>query len=246
MNDLLDRVLAAHGGLDRWDRISGLTARLSLGGPFWASRGWPDACAEQTVVLDTRTERISYQPFPGPGMVSEFTTAPEQIIIKDADANVAAERVDPRAGFPLPFNALDTRWDAVQVTYFASCAMWNYLTEPFVFTYPGVATEEIEPWDEAGDTWRRLAVTFPPSLPNHNRDQVFYYDSDFLLRRMDYSPDVTGHPPIAHYTHDYKTFESLAFPTRRLVHLRGPDGVANQDFAPITIDIHDVTVATPT
>lgn len=244
MDDLLEKVLAAHGGLDTWARISTLTARLSLGGPFWAARGWPDAAAEQTVILDTRNERITYQPFPGPGMASEFTSDPERIAIKDADSNVTEERVNPRGGFPFPFDSRTTRWDAVQVAYFASCAMWNYLTEPFVFTYPGVVAEEIDPWDEAGDTWRRLAVTFPESLPNHNPDQVFYYDSKFLLRRMDYSPDVTGHPPIAHYTHDYKTFAGLSFPTRRLVHLRGPDGVANQDFAPITVDIHHIT-ATP-
>jgi len=46
--------------------------------------------------------------------------------------------------------------------------MWNYLTEPFVFTYPGVETREIEPWREDGETWRRLTVTFPETIANHN------------------------------------------------------------------------------
>jgi hypothetical protein len=45
---------------------------------------------------------------------------------------------------------------------------------------------------------------FPPHLPNHNPDQTFYYDDNLLLRRMDYSPDVTGSSPIAHYTFDPK------------------------------------------
>jgi hypothetical protein len=57
-----------------------------------------------------------------------------------------------------------------------SAAVSNHLTEPFVFTYPGVNTHEIEPWQENGETWRRLAVTFPPSNANHNPDQGFYYD----------------------------------------------------------------------
>jgi hypothetical protein len=30
--------------------------------------------------------------------------------------------------------------------------------------------------------------------------QVFYYDGELLLRRMDYSPEVTGGPPVAHST----------------------------------------------
>jgi hypothetical protein len=81
-----------------------------------------------------------------------------------------------------------TTWDAVQVAYFTSVATWHYLTAPFVFTYAGVTAKEIEPWDEHGATWRRLAVTFPPGIANHTPDQVFYYDEHFMLRRLDYSP----------------------------------------------------------
>jgi hypothetical protein len=96
---------------------------------------------------------------------------------------------------------------------------------------------------EDGQTWRRLAVTFPKTIANHNADQVFYYDDAFMQRRMDYSPDVTGNPPIAHYTHDYKTFDRFVFPTRRLVYLHDANGVADKGFAPITIDVAAVTVA---
>jgi hypothetical protein len=35
MDDLLDRVLDAHGGLEAWMETTTLTAQLSLGGPFW-------------------------------------------------------------------------------------------------------------------------------------------------------------------------------------------------------------------
>jgi hypothetical protein len=30
--------------------------------------------------------------------------------------------------------------------------MWNYLTTPFLLTYPGVQTREISPWQEDGQT----------------------------------------------------------------------------------------------
>ena len=52
-------------------------------------------------------------------------------------------------------------WDALQVGYFLSYGMWNYLTTPFLLTYPGVQAREISPWQEDGQTWRRLHVTFP-------------------------------------------------------------------------------------
>jgi hypothetical protein len=71
---------------------------------------------------------------------------------------------------------------------------------------------------------------------NHNPDQVFYYDENFMQRRMDYSPYVTGSPPVAHYTHDPKTFDGFVFPTRRRVHHYDAAGVADQSSAAITID----------
>jgi catechol 2,3-dioxygenase-like lactoylglutathione lyase family enzyme len=59
---------------------------------------------------------------------------------------------------------------------------------------------------------------------------------------MDYSPHVTGSPRIADYTHDAKAFDGFVFPTRRRVHLYDEDGRADQSFAPITLDVADVTV----
>jgi hypothetical protein len=114
-----------------------------------------------------------------------------------------------------------------------------------VFSYPDVEAKEIDPWEESGETWRRLAVTFPPSIANHNPDQVFYYDEKFMQRRLDYSPEVTGRPPIAQYTHDPKTFDGFVFPTRRLVHLHDQDGIADQSLALITVDLDDIAVTGP-
>ena len=116
---------------------------------------------------------------------------------------------------------------------------WNDLTAPFVIADLGVEAHEIEPWQEDGQTWRRLSVSFPESIANHNREQVFYYDHDFYQRRMDQQPDGTG-TPIAHYTHNPQYFGGFLFYTLRLVHLRAADNVADRDFAPITIDIASV------
>jgi hypothetical protein len=85
-------------------------------------------------------------------------------------------------------------------------------------------------------------VTFPKTIANHNADQVFYYDDAFMQRRMDYAPDVTGKAPVAHYTHDHKTFDGFVFPTRRLIHLHDASGVADQGFTPITVDVASVTL----
>jgi len=242
MDKLLADVMDAHGGLQEWAKATGLTARMSLGGPFWAARGWPGVYDDVTVTIDPRRQYIRFAPFTAPDRMSSLRVGPERLTITDLDGRVVEERTDPRASFPLAFDPAATLWDAVQVAYFTSAAVWNYMMEPFVFAQPGVEAREIEPWTEGGKTWRRLAVRFPRTIANHNADQTFYYDDAFMQTRMDYSPDVTGRPPVAHYSSNPKSFDGFTFPTRRRVHLHDEHGIADQQFAPITIDVVEVRV----
>lgn len=129
----------------------------------------------------------------------------------------------------------------MQVAYFSSYALWNYLTTPFLFTYPGVQAREIEPWQEEGQTWRRLRVTYPPTIATHTPEQTFYYDADGMQRRLDDVVQVNGNAVIAHYTDEPKTFGGLLFPTRR-VYRRLLDGTAGRSRAAITIDIADIAI----
>jgi hypothetical protein len=134
----------------------------------------------------------------------------------------------------------NSAWGALHLGYFLGYACWNYFTAPFVFSYPGVQAREIEPWHEAGQTWRRLQVRFPAQIVTHNPDQVFYFDASGVQRRMDYVTEVNGSALIGHYTSRYKTFDGLAVATRRRVFRRNPDNTVNLNLPSITLDIHDV------
>jgi hypothetical protein len=46
--------------------------------------------------------------------------------------------------------------------------MWNYPTTPFLLAYPGVQVREISPWQQYGQTWRRLHASFPASITTHS------------------------------------------------------------------------------
>jgi hypothetical protein len=243
MDTLLGLVLSAHGGLENWRKVTGMRAEMSIGGPFWAARGWPDLYDQQVVTADPHREHVTIAPFTATDRLSVLDVRPERVAIMTRGGVLVEERLIPRGSFPTIFVDSSTRWDAIQVAYFTSAAVWNYLTAPFLFAHPGVEAREIAPWTEDGQSWRRLAVTFPRTNANHNADQIFYFDDRFMQRRMDYSPDVTGNPPVAHYTHDHRTFDGFVFPTRRRVHLHDSSGVADQQFAPITIDLTSVTVA---
>jgi hypothetical protein len=110
---------------------------------------------------------------------------------------------------------------------------------------PGIRAGEISPWQEDGQTWRRLHVTFPPEITTHSAEQVFYFGTDGLLRRLDYTTEVNADHAVAHYTEGYKTLDGLAFPTRRRVYRRNPRGTPDRSLTAITLDIHDITTGWP-
>ena len=118
--------------------------------------------------------------------------------------------------------------------------MWTYLTAPFLFAMDGVATEELPPWHENGELWRRLKVAFPPSIATHGTIQTFYVGSDGLLTRHDYDADVLGGTLAAHYLHDYQEVSGVLVPTRRRVLGRMPDGTPAPSPLIVAIDLSDV------
>jgi hypothetical protein len=240
MDELLARVLDAHGGLDRWSGITRLTAQMSIGGPIWAAKGWPGALVHETVEMHAHREHSEFTPFTKPDRRLAFDGNPEKVTVLGARGQVIEQRDDPRAAFNTHLRT--TPWDAMHLGYFIGYAFWNYLTTPFVFTYPAVQAREIKPWHEAGQTWRRLAVTFPDTIATHNPEQVYYYDPDGMQRRMDYVTEVLGSSLVAHYTSQHRDFDGFMFPTRRRVFRRNFDGTANVNAPSITIDIHKIIV----
>ena len=237
MNDLLELAVKAHGGLDRWQQLTEITAHVSISGTLWGRKGHPDALVDTHVTLDPHRQRITYDPFLHEGRRSVFL--PDHTVIETQDGRMAAERHNPKAAFAGHTSA--TPWDELHVAYFSGYAMWNYLTLPFLLTGPDFQSHELEPWQEQGQTWRRLAVTFPDGLATHNRNQTFYFDDTGLLRRHDYNADVFGGAAAANYSDKHRTFGGIVFPTRRRVLPRKPDGTTLPEPVLVSIDLLEVT-----
>jgi hypothetical protein len=218
MNDLLDGVYEAHGGLERWRRLTQVRFTGSAGGKLPWPR--PDFMASTGATADTRVERVLFQPFGAPDRRGLFT--PGHVEIQDAAGTVLAARDDPRQAFAAyPPGRL---FDELDAAYSAGHTFWTYLTIPFLCAWDGVQAEGIEPWQENGETWRRLRVEFPDDIATQSTVQTLCSGPDNLLRRHDYSAEILGGSATAHYTMDYRTFDGFGFPTRRRVKRRQPDG----------------------
>jgi hypothetical protein len=219
---LLDEVLDAHGGVERWREAARISARVRSGGFLVRTRMPGNRFADYELTVDVAGRRAVMDPFPSDGERGVFDRGEARI--EGEDGEVVESRTDPRAAFTGASGLRrNLRWDALDATYFAGYAMWNYLTTPFLLTLDGVEVREREPWSEGDGTWRRLAATFPANLDTHSANQTFYFDSRGLLRRHDYVARVVGGwARGAHYCADHTESGGLAFPTRRWVRPIGP------------------------
>jgi hypothetical protein len=236
MSDLAMLAMDAHGGLGQWRKLSTVSARLLQAGVLWPLKGQDGVLRDVHITVDLRREWASHRPFGHPNRHTSFQ--PDRVAIETSSGDVVEERLDPRESFK--GHALDTPWDQLQLAYFAGYAMWTYLNTPFLFALPGVETEELAPWQENGETWRRLRVTFPTSIATHSAQQSFYFDPQGLLKRHDYEVDIAGGTPAAHYVSELKAFSGIKVPTRHAIFGRQPDGRPVPTPLVVSIDISDV------
>lgn len=236
MNSLVQLTIDVHGGLERWQKLQHVSAHLKNGGILWALKHQAGVLEDVDVRVALARQWVSHSPFGAPDRRTSFE--PQRVAIETTDGRLVEERLQPRDSFA--GHRVDTPWDRLQLAYFAGYAMWTYLTTPFLFTMDGVASEELEPWHENGETWRRLKVTFPPAIATHSTVQTFYFDLEGMIRRHDYDADVLGGVPAAHYVHEYQEFSGILVPTRRQVLGRNADGTAAPEPSIVTIDLSDV------
>jgi hypothetical protein len=219
MTDLLDETLAADGGLARWKELTNVHTHLASTGAVWAVKGQTGLFGSVDVDVDPHEQFVAATPFVHDGWRGIFER--DRVRVENTAGEVEEERVRPRSSFD--GHELKTQWDHLHAIYFGGAALWTYVTLPFVLAQPGFTTEEIEPWKENDESWRRLRVTFPKTIATHCSEQVLYIDDAGLIRRHDYTAEVTAGGPGAHYLHGHREFDGIVFPTRRQVFPRQPD-----------------------
>jgi hypothetical protein len=239
---LLDEVLDAHGGGERWRAARRISARVRTGGLLVRTRMAGSRFADCRFEVEVAEPRAVADPFPREGERAVFDRG--AVRVETADGEVLESRTEPRrAFFGLSGMRRNLRWDALDSIYFAGYAMWNYLTTPLLLTRQGVEVTEGEPWPAGGETWRRLQVRFPDGLDTHSREQTFYFDDDRMLRRHDYVAQVIGGwAHAAHMCADHVESGGIVFPTRRWVRPIGRGNRALRFPTMVSLDLSRIEV----
>lgn len=219
---LLEEVIDAHGGRERWDRVQTLECRLRLIGRLLAMKFRSPRLRHIHVRVDARQVRTVIENFPRDGVRGVFE--PDRVWLETSDGVLLEERRITRDSTgQVPRRMI---WDDFDLLYFFGYVAWNYLLTPYLFLLPGFESREVSPWREAdGTVWRGLRVRYPLGFPAHCREQTLYFAADGVLRRLDYTAEVFS--PLArgaHYCEQHKTYDGLVFPTYRRVFVRGPGG----------------------
>jgi hypothetical protein len=245
MSGLLDEVFAAHGGVERWRTVTAVTARGTFGG-LLRSRLPGNRMANVAV-------RVRVQPGEQHAVFQGFPEEDQRAVFDRGDVRIesrAGKLIESRRNARAAFAGLsglrrNLRWDALDAAYFAGYAWWNYLSTPILLTREGVTTTEGDTWQEGGEQWRRLDVSFPRDIHTHSQRQTFYVDRAGLIRRHDYVAQPVGRwARAAHYCSDHRLADGLVFPTRRRVRPRGPGGRSLPKPILVALDIDQIEVET--
>ncbi|WP_433709629.1 hypothetical protein ACQP2U_24495 [Nocardia sp. CA-084685] len=234
MNDLLATAVAAHGGLDRWNRIRAVRVGAAITGAFWQIKGKDDALTNIRFEVDTTRERLTMD-FVGQDRRSVFE--PDRVVLQQPDGTVVDARDDPERSFD--GHQFQTPWDDLHLAYFTGEALWTYLNTPFLLTWPGFVCEEIAPIEANGETWRRLEVIFPDHIKSHTRSQVFCFGPDGLLRRHDFTIDIVDRATESQlYAADYRDIDGIIIPATRRAYVPGTD----DKVVMVAIDMAEIAV----
>ncbi len=240
MEELLTKAIDAHGGLEQWNRFIRVQTTILSGGQLFTMQGSPQDPQPRTMTVWLHEQRASMRPFGANDQFTDFTSTRVAVL------NEAGKVIMERNGTPeeLHQQMKHGLWGPLGRATFNGYAMWNYMTTPFFMTMPGFEVNEIEPCKERDEYWRVLQVRFPEMIMGHSPVQEFYFDSAFLLRRLDYTVDVAVEEKntfnVAQYVYDHKEVQGLKIPTTRRMYKRDENGRPIMDELMIWIDLSGI------
>jgi hypothetical protein len=122
MSELLDLVLRAHGGLDRWNSFNKVSAKFVAGGGLLPMKGLEADPNPLDGTVTIHEESTVIRPFGRPDWRMMFT--PNCVSIETTAGVVVRERANPRAAFA--GHTMNTPWDVLHRAYFNGYARWTY------------------------------------------------------------------------------------------------------------------------
>jgi hypothetical protein len=221
MGVLSDAVTAA-GGHERWNRLNGFTAHMSMSGALIAEKYIEGSLKDIVVEGSTRDQRVRIAGIDGRDDRAIFR--PDWVGLEDAQGRLISKRDWPGRHFAQQCHA---PWDLLHLAYYCGFAAWNYMTAPFLFQMPNVLVQELPTDSGSGRPWRKLLVEFPEAIATHCPRQTVHFDQRGLLRQFDFVAKEIGNLAVTQTVDAHQEFSGIIIPTLRRARVLEPDGSAS-------------------
>lgn len=229
---LVERVVDAYGGEERWRAARAVETRISMGGLLLRLKGHgPDSLRTMSARTEIARPYVRVESIDGRGNVGVLDG--QTVRLEDPGGGVLEERRDIRSSLSRGKRLI--RWDRLDAFYFIGYTQWTYNAFPALLWRDDVKHRQVS------DTV--LELEFATDLPTHSRVQRYHVDrTTGLLRQLDYTAEVFGTwANAAHVVEEHGIWEGIPFPSKRRVWSRKRDGNPRTSPAPlmISLDVHD-------
>ncbi|TGM61577.1 hypothetical protein [Leptospira adleri] len=209
----IEKIIDRYGGGKLWDRLESIDLNLlSLGGPLLEFKGINRTFLKpHTLRITPKKFLAEFFEYPAPGKKTVYRNGAVDVF----DSNEKE----------ITFNLLNYRntfhglkkyrlWTSLDASYFFGYAIVQYLSIPFL----------LKEFSVREAVWKggvRIDAEFPDTMHVHCRKQSYYFDSQGLLVRNDYTANVVGAwAHGSHFTEEYREVDGLPIATRRNVFVR--------------------------
>jgi hypothetical protein len=224
-----ERALDAYGGAARWKSASTLRVVLSASGVAFRLK-WQPALVRARQEHAVHEPRVRCAGIDRAGNIG-ILEGPD-VRLEAPDGRPLGARLDARSFFGPGRRLL--WWDALDQTYFACYAAWNY------FTLPALLLREDIGWTEPAPGV--LEARFPPHLPTHSPAQRFRFDpATGLLVQHDYTAEIIGGwAHAARVVLEHGRQGGVAFPRRMRITPRSGDGTPRRFPVLVAVEAHEL------
>src|ERR1700688_2497920 len=111
---LLEDVLSANGGMDRWQQLKRFTVHMSIDGALLARKGKAGQLKDVVAAGSIHTQSLRFTGFTAPDKCALYRR--DQVAIEGSNDDLLQVRSDPRAAFLGHTDS--TPWDDLHLAYF--------------------------------------------------------------------------------------------------------------------------------
>jgi hypothetical protein len=229
--NLLEQVLSASGGSDRWRNVRRFTVHMTLDGLLIEQKYKPNALKEIVVEGDIVERAVRIMGVADTADCRLFCD-PGKVGIESESGQVI--RIERRSFEGWTRRAPNESWDLLDLAQFCGYSMWPLVATPHLLQSAVLIREDRPDVNGGVEPLRLMHVEFSEATSVYPLQQDLFFDSAGLLVRTNYRALELGGIPVSQSVSAYENFSGFIMPTLRRLR---PIGFELGPSAPPVLDI---------